>query len=63
MPEYENTMVISADHEEVPDIMFMGTGHELELVTAKDARDIVRGLNCDKRFSRVNKVCRGTANG
>ena len=43
-----------------------GCLYELERVTAADARGIVASINVDKKFSdyatRVNKVCRGTAN-
>ena len=46
--------------------MFRGVAYELERVTAADARSIVASIHIDKKFSdyatRVNKVCRGTAN-
>ena len=66
LPEYEYTMVINADHQEVPGILFRGVAYELERVTAADARSIVASIAVDKKFNdyatRVNKVCRGTAN-
>ena len=57
-------MVINANQEEVPGIVFQGLSYELDLVTAKDyARMFFKALNCDKSFrdfaTRVNKVCRG----
>ena len=46
--------------------MKTGMAYELEKVTAADAREMMRGLNIDRLFNdfstRVNKVCRGTAN-
>ena len=66
LPEYEYTMVINAEHKEVPGILFQGVAYELEKITAADARELVKSTNVDKRFAdyatRVNKVCRGTAN-
>ena len=66
IPEYEYTMVINSNHQEVPGILFNGVAYELVRVTAADARSIVSSIHVDKKFSdyatRVNKVCRGTAN-
>ena len=65
LPEYEYTMVVHDDGEEVPGILFDGACYELELITASDVSDIVKCLRMEKRFSdyaaRINKVCRGTA--
>ena len=43
--------MINSDHEEVCGIMFGGTAYELEKVTAADAREIMKGINVDKKFN------------
>ena len=57
---------MQTEHNEVPGILFNGAAYELEKVTAADARELVKSTNVDKKFAdyatRVNKVCRGTAN-
>lgn len=58
-------MVINADGEEVPGILFNGVAYELEMIGASDVESLVKCIRVDKRFSdfatRINKVCRGIA--
>ena len=65
LPEYEYTLVVNADGQEVPAINFDGACYELELVKAQDVKSIQCACNVDQQFkkfaTRVNKVCRGTA--
>ena len=65
LPEYQYTMVTNSQGDEVPGILFNGTGYELELLQASDVESIMRHVRVDKRFedfaTRVNKVCRGIA--
>ena len=59
-------MVINADGEGVPGILFNGVAYELEMIGASDVESLVKCIRVDKRFSdfatRINKVCRGIAN-
>ena len=58
--------MVNANGDEVPAINFDGACYELELIKAAVAQSIEKSCNVDKLFSnyvtRINKVCRGTAN-
>ena len=66
LPEYEYTLMVNANAEEVPAINFNGACYELELIKAADVQSIQKACNVDPLFSkyltRISKVCRGTAN-
>ena len=66
LPEYEHTLMVNANAEEVPAINFNGACYELELIKAADVQSISQACKVDQLFSkyvtRINKVCRGTAN-
>ena len=65
LPEYEYTLAVNANGDEVPAINFNGTVYELEVIRAQDVIEMQRACNVDAEFkkyaTRVNKVCRGTA--
>ena len=65
LPEYEYTLAVNANGDEVPAINFNGTVYELEVIKAQDVIEMQRACNVDAEFkkyaTRVNKVCRGTA--
>ena len=53
LPEYEYTVVTNANGEDVPGIIFRDVAYELELVTAKDARSWIKGVNVDQKVKLV----------